>query len=207
MKNFNRFELPLALRGFLDTSDNPDLALEETVQPTASLGDISDTPYLRYGDPCSGAVQPAAVAAQYGWAGFRPGSRVALQILSVVVTNQNLTAFLGSLRIATNAHVTASTTKAEASKLLAMAPADASALNMSSSIWRGAKNAFIGDQITMIQCPAASTLVITFPRPGIILRGNDPSGIPAFIVNDHVVNETFDVSVFAREWPLPGIRV
>lgn len=204
--SFNRGQLPQAIAQFFGFKGTLAADLDTQIQPVVSVGDIVDTPYLRYGVPVVQQAALAAVAAENGMVVAIPGVAVALQILQVIITNQEATTQLISLDAMTRANITTAglASSIQFRDTAATESFGATASLRSSAIVSGTHTSLPGARMMLFAVPAGETLIWTFPAPGIILFGNDPTGIPGLSLSNSTANEAMRGGFFGREWPLPG---
>lgn len=203
MTAYNRAEVQQALAQWFGIKGSFPTDVDGTILPTMVVGDLTDSPYLRYSIPCHRSTNLAAVAAEFGYILARPGVNVALQVTQIIVQNKTAAGVDFVTRILTQGNVTTAGL-AEAGKLLDMSGPEAGSLRPS-SIWSGTHTALVGTGGQRFTVAADDTLIWTLPSPGIILYGNDPGGVPALAICSDAVNTAMDdVGFVCREWPLPG---
>lgn len=215
-----RGEIPAALAALFALKGHTPLELDEVAVPTAVIANMTDTPYMRYAKPVAGHVGVTATALNFGYALCRPGPLKVLQITQLVIGNSDTAVGHGlHVRIGTAAFVAQLDTLGTPTGMLDLGNEIANSL-VSSTV--GAAFDVAGTDtgsrvITVVNLPPSpvgiaaaagaekSSIVLTYPAPGIVLFGNDPNGIPALAVKGQDgVNFGFGVSFYGREWPLVG---
>ena len=200
---FNRGVIPQGLARLFGIKGAFAPLVEETILPSVSVADLLDSPYLQYGSSVGRSLASVAVVGEVSCICATPGPNVALQILQINIRNPTAAPLDGAITIM-NAGDIATAGLASTSQFidLAMAPAKEA---RSSVLLRGSHTAIVGAEIGRFTVPADSMIQLTFPRPGLILFGNDEGGIPGITVWGEVVNTQLEAcTFFGREWPLPG---
>lgn len=202
---FNRPEITQAWARFLGLKGAPEQSREELLT-VINVGNLFDTPYLRYKVPVAESDTRAAVVGQLSAVVIRPGANVCLAVKQIIcpatAAFQNL-----SIRIATLAQLAAATTPPAGSlNVVDLAP-DLGQLGTlrSSVIQQYADVGFIGNGLFGMSVAANGTTAIhEFPDVGFVLYGNDPNGRGGIVVQQNAANVDLHVGFVAYEWPLPG---
>lgn len=203
IRTFNRPEIAEALARFLSFKGKISLQAEEQIVPVVNIGDIANSPYLRYGVPVAESDTIAAAGAgELGFVAIRPGATVCLAVRQIVVpATANFMSL--SVRVCTLAQLAAAGS-VEGPKVLDLSAEEIGATR-SSVLNTGSDAAFIGNGMFGITVPAnGATVVYEFPEPGLILYGNNPNGRGALVVQENAANRDLHLGFVAREWPLPG---
>jgi hypothetical protein len=200
----NRSEFADSLRLGFDAPDLLKVLAEDTVSPIAIIYDAIDSPYHRAGlllkRLLNSAGAPPAGDFAYVWA--VPAANTALQILGFRLVNNSGAARVFNEKIFRRVDIDAiGADSVDNFQYISKPPV----LTMSPCrLEQGTHNADSGatlDQFTLAN--AGDTGLILFPKPGIVLFGNDPGGIPGWGFRLATVTVgPFTLSVIAREWPL-----
>lgn len=200
---FNRGVIPLGLTRLFGIKGQFETEVDGIIQPTVSVANLVDSPYLQYGSMMGKSGSQAAVAGENGLIVASPGAQVALQIKRVMVRNTSAAPLDCVFTLVTAANiVTAGIAQFANFVDLSNAPAGEA---RSSFLSRGSHTAVVGSEVGRITVPADNLVQVEFPEPGVILYGNDEGGIPGLAVWCETVNTLLEaVTFYAREWPLPG---
>lgn len=180
-----------------------ELPLELTMRPMLQMLDVSDSPYLTFGIGvmANHGITPPVTDQGYVWAS--PGKGVALQILQIIVPNDD-TAAGHSYTLRTMSATDIANVGIDATQqMLEVAGPLQFSSNRSSSVSMGSRVAASGKLCGRIFVPAGSTVTIDLPKPGIIMMGSDPRGIPGFTVRCETLGAVCRATFVGREWPLP----
>lgn len=200
---FNRPQVVQGLQQFLAIKGQLPVQVDESIIPIVNLGDLFDTPYLRYGIPVAEQGAVNAVVAEFAYVCAQPGPAVALQINQVIVTNSEVTAQVLQIGISTAANITAASLSS-GPQFCEFAAEQAGTLRP--SVVRTGTHTSGGEtnSIIVLRVPAGESFIWEVPPPGVILYGNDPGGVPALAAVNLTANEGLRVAFVGREWPLPG---
>lgn len=202
--DINRPELSQALQRFFNIKGTVIPVVDQTVSPVLNVGDLFDTPALRYAIPVSRTMSCAAGGAGiFSFVTVQPGARVALQIKKIEIPNETgasilvKTLLLTAAELATFTPVTAATAMFDLSsqQLQSLRPSTVRADQFNSSAFSN-----LGD----LTIPANTVYTLTFPDPGITLYGNDDGGIPGVAIVNRTAVSAIKANFYGREWPLPG---
>lgn len=199
---FNRPQVAEAIAGFLGTKGTLLLEAETGLVPVVNVGDVANSPYLRYGVPVAESDTAPAVVGGLAYVAIRPGATVCLAVRQIIVpATANFMSL--SVRVATLAQLAAAGS-VEGAKVLDLSDRQAGTLR-SSVLNIGTDPGFVGNGLFGITVPAnGATVVYEFPEPGLILYGDDVGGRAGLLVQENIANRTLHVGFVAREWPLPG---
>lgn len=189
---------------FLGMKGQLGMTTDSQLLPTLNLGNLADTPYLRYGIPVAESDTAAAVVGELGFVCIRPGASICLAVHQIIVpATANFMSL--SVRLATFAQIAAAGSSAGVN-VQDLAP-DGGQLGTarSSLVQTGTEATFVGNGLFGLTVQAnGPTTVYTFPGPGLILYGNDPNGRGALLVQENTANRDLHVGFVGREWPVPG---
>lgn len=198
MRPFNRGEIVQAISLFLGMKGQADVQFDGQLLPVMQVGDLTDTPYLRYAIPVGLRTSRAADAGNVGAIVARAGANVALQVKKIVLSHTNAAAAGLQIRLMTAAEV-ATITLSTPSKMADLA-ADEQRVLRPSTLTTGLIASPPGLAIYVIELGVGVNDTFEFPDPGVILFPDKG----AIAVTGDVVNEQISASFFGREWPLPG---
>lgn len=203
-RTFNRGQLPLALSQFLGLkAGDSQFDISETVLASIQLGDITDSPYLRFAIPVGGRTAQAAVAARFSYVYVQPGLAVALQIKNVRIQNSTAGSLDYFLELLTQAQA-AALANPSPSQMVDLSSSSTPTLRSSKLNIGDSASSVAGKLFDVVTVPAGSSVLVQLPDPGVILQGNDESGIPALAVVCGTANTLVGATYYGREWPLPG---
>ena len=172
--------------------------------PVLQVGDLTDTPYLRYGIPVNGYTTRAAVAARYSCAAVQPGAGVVLQILRIVLRSAATTDV--QIRIMTKTEFDAAASVTAANGMADLASPQQRSLRPSRIITADL-GSLPGLNLLSTDVPSSAnggSIIDLKPIGGIMLYGNDPGGPPVLGVMAGTANTFAGGAFWGREWPLPG---
>lgn len=206
-RNFNRAAFISALIAACGLKGEYAATLDPHIEANLQLLDVSDTPFLRFGKPGARTHTKAAVAATNSGLVCSPSQNVALQIEQILIVNETGAMQDFGIYLAKASDIAGLANTGAALQLLDLAaqPDDGGALtNLGSNVKPGTAVGGIGTRFGRVRLLTDTSFLLTFPRPGVILYGNDPNGIPGCAVFTEVVNLAVRATFYAREWPLPG---
>jgi hypothetical protein len=203
MRGFNRPQLVQAAAQFLGLKGDLPMQVDEQLLSIISMGELTDSPYLRYAIPVAEQGAVTAVALENSYVCIQPSAQVALQIKQILISNAEAVVQFISIAISTAAQI--------ATAGLASGPNVVDFANPIAGTLRGSiirtgthTDTGQGNQIIVVRVAAGETFQLTLPDPGIILYGNDEGGIPALSLINNIANEGLRAAFIGREWPLPG---
>ena len=197
-RKFNRGPLGDAITRFFDIQGGANPEYDETLSAQLKLADLDDSPYLRFAIPVARHGLAAAVALEFSVLVARPASSVVLQLTQIQVSNEGAAAQLLTTSLLSEANVTSAGIALQSN----MRDLTSMSLTRPSAIWQGSHGSIVGANIARLIVPPSQTVIYQFPKPGILLFGNDPDGVGGFGVWGRTANEAVDVGFYGREWPL-----
>lgn len=202
MKNFNRGQLVDALAQFfgLKGSESTGWAVDATVLATVGLGDLTDSPYLRYSIPIIRGHTQANVAAENSVIVIRPGAMEGTdtQLQQIILRNAGATPKDLLFTMMTNANVTTAGLT-EITRFIDVR----SGAGRPTRLWAGSHTAVLGSTLFAVTVPADDSLIIPLPTPGVILPAKSDDGVN-FAVWNETQDENLTASFIGREWPAAG---
>lgn len=179
------------------------LDIDDKVAPSVVVGDVVDSPYLEYAIPCLESHLQAGSGVDRTYVIARPGKDVALQILQVSIRNSTVAAQTIAMRLFNANDISGISLTAASEVGLMQAAGRTVKVRRTSTLIGGNATTTRGEALATFEIPAGTVLLFDFPKPGIILYGDDPTGTPGFgISNVLPVNADISLHVYAREWPL-----
>lgn len=168
------------------------------------VGDLTRTPYLRYGEGVGRSFSALATAGQFAWVAAIPGRDKILVIDHVHVVNYTGVARLVSLRILTAAD-SALQTVVTSSAMASLGGEVTGPVQRSSRVGRGASAAGMTTAFDLAQfnIPAQGNILYPLPQPVILAGGQSDllNQRPWLAVEGNAVNTDFTVNFIGSEWP------
>lgn len=208
----NQPDLNAGLSAMLGIIDPIGLDFLDRIQASLTIGDVTDSPFLRYAIPCMESVQQGPDGAgNFSFVLWQPAPNKVLQTKAAFAVNVSAGLYNVSFRVLTARDVALLTIASSQGLIDLSAPVTGT--QTQSVIRQGfattaAGGAGIGTGIFTPPVAAGGTtnLSTVLAPNGISIWGNDPNGIGAVMAIATVADSAIRLAPYCREWPLPTSR-